>query len=74
MSEKPLGTRERDTLLTIIGALMELLQDYRPTRADTSSQAKIIVALLDNYGEKSGIKQRTLEDKFAEANKTLARY
>jgi hypothetical protein len=67
--EKPLKSRERNSLLTIIGALLELVQSPRPGRED--GQAAIISELLDNYSEKEGISKSNLENRFAEANRCL---
>jgi hypothetical protein len=72
LPERPIGRRERDSLLNIIGGLLELLQDQRPTKADTSNQAKIIEALVGAYKDKNGISERNLQGKFAEANRSLA--
>lgn len=72
-AERPLTPRERDGLLNIIGGLLELLQDQRPTRADTTNQTKIIEALVAAYNDKGGISQRNLEAKFAEAKRGLDR-
>ena len=71
--ERPLTPRERDGLLNIIGGLLELLQDQRTTRADTTNQTKIIEALVAAYSDKGGISQRNLEAKFAEAKRGLDR-
>lgn len=71
--ERPLLPRERDGLLNIIGGLLELLQDQRPTRAETTNQTKIIEALVAAYNDKNGISQRNLEAKFAEAKRGLDR-
>jgi hypothetical protein len=72
-ADKPLAPRERDTLLTIIGALLVLLKDTRPNKPDTSSQSKIKKLLLENYDDKNGISPRTLDEKFALASKVLTR-
>jgi len=65
---RPLLTRERDTLLNIIGALVELIQTHKPGR---NSDAAVIHELIDNYSDKPGIKQRTLQEKFAAAKRSL---
>ena len=72
LPERPLERRERDGLLNIIGGLLALLQDQRPTKADTGNQAKIIVALVNAYSDKNGISERNLQGKFADANRSLA--
>jgi hypothetical protein len=68
IEDKPLSTRERDTLLTIIGVLLELIQS--PV-AGRDSEAAVIKEMLQNYDERPGIKKRTLEQKFAEAKRIL---
>lgn len=62
VSEKPLATRERTNLLNIVGALLEL---------NGTKEAAIISTLLERYPDKPGIKKRTLEEKFAEAKRSL---
>ena len=66
--EKPLAKRERDTLLKIIGALVELIQSPKEGR---SSDAAVIGEILENYGDKAGISERTLQKKFALAKRAL---
>ena len=66
--EKSLSTKERNTLLTTIGVLLELIQSPKPGR---DSEAVVIEEMLQNYDEKPGISKRTLEQKFAEAKKIL---
>ena len=60
-------------MLKIIGGLLELLKDKRPAKADTSSQTKIIAALVAAYGDKAGISERTLQEKFSKAKLALER-
>lgn len=66
--DKTLSARERDTLLNIIGALVELIQTPRPGR---DSDAAVINEMLSNYSDKPGIKERTLQEKFAAAKRSL---
>ena len=66
--EKALSQRERDTLLTIVAVLLELIQS--PT-AGRNSEAAVIKEMLKNYDEKPGISKRNLEQKFAEAKRIL---
>ncbi len=66
--DKPLATRERDTLLNIIGALVELIQTPKPGR---NSDAAVITEMVANYSDKPGIKERTLQEKFARAKRSL---
>ncbi len=63
-----LAPRERTTLLNIIGALVELIQTPKSGRG---SQAAVISELLANYSDKQGISRSTLEQKFAEAKRSL---
>ena len=60
--------REREILLNIIGVMLELLQSPKPGR---NSDAAIIKEMLENYGEKPGIKERTLQEKFPAAKRSL---
>jgi len=60
--EKPLGYRERTTLLNIVGALLEL---------HNQKDAATIGEILERYPAVPGLKQRTLEDKFAAARRSL---
>ena len=66
--DKPLSTKERNNLLTVIAVLLELIQSNKPGR---DSEAGVIKEMLQNYEEKSGISKRNLEDKFAEAKRIL---
>ena len=66
--DKPLLDKERKSLLNIIGVMLELLQT---PKAGRTSDAAIIQEMIDNYPEKQGIAKRTLEEKFAAANKSL---
>lgn len=59
-----LSSRERTNLLNIIGALLEELNQ---------KETALIGALLLKHGEKPGIKERTLQQKFAEAKRSLLR-
>ena len=68
--EKPLQPRERETLLNIIAVMLEFLQNPRPGR---TSEAAVIAEMIENYGEKPGIKERTLQEKFSLAKRNFAR-
>lgn len=57
-----LTSRERTNLLNIIGALLEQLDQ---------KETALISVLLERHGEKPGIKERTLQQKFAEAKRSL---
>lgn len=69
VEEKPLLSRERETLLNIIGVMLELLQTPKSGR---DSDAAVIKEMIDNYGDKPGIKERTLQEKFPAAKRSLA--
>jgi len=70
--DTPLSQIERKTLLTIIGAMLELLQKPRQSG---SNQTTVIQSLLDSeHKHKTGIKERTLQEKFAAANQCLRSY
>lgn len=60
--------RTETTYLNIIGVMLELIQSPRPGR---NSNASIIDEMISNYGEKPGISKSTLENKFAEAKRSL---
>jgi len=66
--EKPLVNRERENLLNIIGALLELIKSPKDKR---DSNAAVIKEMLANYSDKPGIKERTLQEKFAAATRSL---
>ncbi len=64
----PPSNRERTTYLNIIGALVELIQTPKSGR---NSDAAVISELVANYSDKPGIKERTLQEKFAAAKRSL---
>lgn len=67
--------RAQATYLNIIGALLGLMLGKSPAGKPHSifdSQAAIISALLGNFSGKTGIAARTLEEKFAEAKRSLS--
>lgn len=66
--------RAETTYLNIIGALLKLMLAQSPGGKPYSSfdsQSSIISALLAHDGGKPGLSQRTLEEKFATANREL---
>ena len=65
---KSLANREKVTLLNIIGVMLELMKSLKLGR---NSDAAVIKEMIENYPEKQGISKRTLEEKFAAANKSL---
>lgn len=69
------GERAETTYLNIIGALLGLMLGGSPAGKPYSSfdsQAAVISALLGNYPGKTGLAARTLEEKFAEAKRSLS--
>lgn len=66
--ERPPGPREHETYLNIIGVMLELLKSPKTGR---DSDAAIMDEMMKNYGEKPGIKQRTLQEKFPAAKRSL---
>ena len=60
--------RSETTYLNIIGALVELIQTKKSGR---DSEASVISELVNNYSEKAGISERTLQEKFAAAKRSL---
>lgn len=65
---KPLGERERNAHLRLIGAMLVLLKAPRAGRVDDSS---VIRELIANYGELDGISESGIARKFAEAKRLL---
>lgn len=73
-SSNGLHPRERETLLTIIGALTDRMLGKTPNGRKISvfeTQSAIIDDLLAHFPDQPGLSQRTLEQKFAEAKKKL---
>lgn len=71
--DKP-GERAETTYLNIIGGLLNLMLSKTPAgkpQSVFSSQSAIIDTLLAHYSGNSGISKRTLEEKFAEAKRSL---
>lgn len=68
------GGRAQTTYLNIIGAMLELMFGKSPGGQPYSifdNQTAIIDKLLVRHGGKPGISQRTLEEKFAAAKRSL---
>ena len=68
------GERSETTYLNIIGGLLSLMLSEPSAgkpRSTFNNQSTIISALLEHYRNKPGISQRTLEDKFAAAKRSL---
>lgn len=73
-SSNGLHPRERETLLTIIGALTDRMLGQTPNGREISvfkTQSAIIDDLLAHFPDQPGLSQRNLEQKFAEAKKKL---
>jgi hypothetical protein len=71
---KPLGPRAETSYLNIIGAMVELFVTKSPAGKPHSvftSRGTVIDALVASYGDRDGISQRGLEEKFAAARKSL---
>lgn len=67
--------RAEKTYLNIIGAMLGLMLGKSPAGKPYSvfdSQAAVISAMLGNYSGSAGIAARTLEEKFAEAKRSLS--
>lgn len=68
------GARAESTYLNIIGGLLGLMLGKSPAGIAQSvfqNQGAVISALLAHYGDKPGISDSTLENKFAEANRSI---
>ena len=63
-----LEAKERNSLLNIIGALVELIQNPRNGR---NSQSAVIDELVENFSDAPGVSKRNLEKKFADAKRSL---
>lgn len=74
LAPKEVSEREESTYLNIIGGLLELmLSESREgkKRSVYINQSAISSALLANYSHKAGISERTLDSKFAKANRSI---
>lgn len=74
-SGKAIGPREQTTYLNIIGSLVALMLDKSPAGKPLSvfdSQSAILEALLARHAGLQGLSQRTLEEKFAAAKRSIA--
>lgn len=72
-----INSKERQTLLNLIGGLLELMLGESPGGNPLSayrSQAAVIDALLASHEGKPGITKRTMEEKFAQAKRQLNSY
>lgn len=72
--EKPVGRREETTYLNIIGGLLQLMLSTTQGGRRGSiydSQNAIIEALGSNFANKPGLAKATLEQKFADAKRSI---
>ena len=70
----PINRRAETSLLTIIGAMVGLMQRESPNGQPYSilkNQSAIVDQLVAHYGDKPGISTRTLEGKLAAAKREL---
>jgi hypothetical protein len=71
---RTVSPRAETTYLNIIGALLDLLVDKESSsgkRVQFPSQAAVISALESRFPGKEGLSERTLQDKFAAAKRSL---
>lgn len=69
-----LSERSELTYQNIIGALLNLFLDQSPAGNPLSvfkSQSAIVDAVIARYSEVPGLSKRTLDEKFAAANRSL---
>lgn len=69
-----IDARSETTYLNIIGGLLNIMLGSSPSgkkMSEFANQASIISALLAYHGDLAGISSRTLEAKFAEANRSI---
>ncbi|MBP9033768.1 MAG: hypothetical protein KBG29_07720 [Pseudomonadales bacterium] len=72
--DREIGPRAQTTYQNIIGGLLDVLLGKSPAGRRYSileNQTAIIDTLISNYPRKPGITRRTLEEKFAEAKRSL---
>ncbi|VVM69844.1 hypothetical protein PS673_01719 [Pseudomonas fluorescens] len=73
-TKKPVSDRSETVYLNIIGALLNLFLDQSPAGNPLSvfkSQSAIVDAVIARYREVPGLSKRTLDEKFAAANRSL---
>lgn len=73
-TQEQLSDRSEHTYLQIIGALVDIILDVSPAGKPLSvfkSQAAIVDALTARHSDIPGLSKRTLDKKFAAANRTL---
>ena len=73
-ANRPLDLRQETTFLNIIGGLLLLMMEDEPgvrSRTKFGNQTAIILDLIEKFGGKPGISERTLQQKFAAAKRSL---
>ncbi len=70
-----LDPRKETTYLNVIGAMLHILlnppRDDKGNLKNINTQAAVIDEIVDLFGHKQGISERTLQDKFSAAKKSL---
>lgn len=69
-----INSRAEKTYLNIIGGLLDVILGTSPSGKKLSvynNQTNVIDALLARHEGKAGISERTLQEKFSDANKSL---
>ena len=75
-ADRALSERSETTYLNIIGGLLTLLLERSQSaqsHARFTTQESVISALVEQYGHRPGISERTLLAKFAAAKRSLSR-
>ena len=70
----PINIRAETTYLNIIGAMTELMLGKSKMGDDNSvfkNQSAIVTSILEKFESKPGISQRSLDDKLAQARKSI---
>jgi hypothetical protein len=73
-THEPLSVRSEITYQNIIGVLVDLFLGHSPAGKPLSvfkNQAAIVDAIIARYGDVPGLSKRTLDEKFAAANRNL---
>jgi hypothetical protein len=76
-TKKPVSDRSEAVYLNIVGALLQLFLDRSPAGKPLSvfqSQSSIVDAVIARHSEVAGLSKRTLDEKFAAANRSLKKY
>src|SRR5262245_39127379 len=70
-AEKPVTEREKTTYLNIVGALSEDALGKYEAKVPMKSEAQLVEHRLEKYRGMPGMSKRTLEEKLAEAKRSL---